>query len=141
MRCQLVYSVVIFSHRFLDSDCINCKLLHSWLFIDLSEHHYTALTSKFNNFFNRSSTMLNNVFNLHLTLTPMLTYLNSCKISGTFDLTSLLMFSLISWSVAVSFWAMVVLSWSVTGSSTLCISGFCKTEKNRNKVNTFEYFT
>ena len=38
------------------------KLLHSWLFIDLSEHHYTALTSKFNNFFNRSSTMLNNVF-------------------------------------------------------------------------------
>ena len=40
------------------------KLLHSWLFIDLSEHHYTALTSKFNNFFNRSSTMLNNVFNV-----------------------------------------------------------------------------
>ena len=38
------------------------KPLHSWLFIDLSEHHYTALTSKFNNFFNRSSTMLNNVF-------------------------------------------------------------------------------
>ena len=31
------------------------KLLHSWLFI-------TALTSKFNNFLNRSSTMLNNVF-------------------------------------------------------------------------------
>ena len=40
------------------------KLLHSWLFIDLSEHHYTALTSKFNNFFNRSSTMSNNVFNV-----------------------------------------------------------------------------
>ena len=39
------------------------KLLHSWLFIDLSEHHYTALTSKFNNFFNRSSTVLNNVIN------------------------------------------------------------------------------
>ena len=38
--------------------------MHSWLFIDLSEHHYTALTSKFNNFFNRSSTMLNNVFNV-----------------------------------------------------------------------------
>ena len=38
------------------------KLLHSWLFIDLSEHHYTALTSKFNFFLNRSSTMLNNVF-------------------------------------------------------------------------------
>ena len=36
--------------RFLDSDCINFKFLHSWLFIDLSEHHYTALTSKFNNF-------------------------------------------------------------------------------------------
>ena len=54
--------MVIFSHRFLDSDCINSKLLHSWLFIDLSEHHYTALTSKFNNFVNRSSMMLNNVF-------------------------------------------------------------------------------
>ena len=38
------------------------KLLPSWLFIDLSEHHYTALTSKFNDFLNRSSTMLNNVF-------------------------------------------------------------------------------
>ena len=34
------------------------KLLHSWLFIDPSEHHYTT-----QNFFNRSSTMLNNVFN------------------------------------------------------------------------------
>ena len=51
MRCQHVYTVVIFSHRFLDSDCINFKLLHSWLFIDLSEHHYTTQTSKFNNFF------------------------------------------------------------------------------------------
>ena len=39
------------------------KLLHSWLFIDLSEHHYTTQTSKFNNFFNSSATMLNNVFN------------------------------------------------------------------------------
>ena len=38
------------------------KLLHSWLFIDPSEHHYTTQTSKFNNFLNRSSTMLNNVF-------------------------------------------------------------------------------
>ena len=27
------------------------KLLHSWLFIDPSEHHYTTQTSKFNNFF------------------------------------------------------------------------------------------
>ena len=38
------------------------KLLYSWLFIDPSAHHYTALTSKFNNFFNRASTMWNNVF-------------------------------------------------------------------------------
>ena len=42
------------------------KLLHSWLFIDPSEHHYTTQTSKFNNFLNRSSTMLNNVFNFIL---------------------------------------------------------------------------
>ena len=39
------------------------KLLHSWLFIDPSEHHYTTQTSKFNKFLNRSSTMLTNVFN------------------------------------------------------------------------------
>ena len=38
------------------------KLLHSWLFIDPSEHHYTTQTLKFNFFFSRSSTMLNNVF-------------------------------------------------------------------------------
>ena len=43
------------------------KLLHSWLFIDLSEHHYTALTSKFKKKFNRSATMLNNVFNVKKT--------------------------------------------------------------------------
>ena len=34
------------------------KLLHSWLFIDPSEHHYTTQTSKFKIFKNRSSTML-----------------------------------------------------------------------------------
>ena len=62
MRCQHIYSVVIFSHKFLNSDCINSKLLHSWLFIDLPEHHYTTQTSKFNNFCNCSSAMLNNVF-------------------------------------------------------------------------------
>ena len=41
------------------------KLLLSWLFVDPSEHHYTTQTSKFNNFFNRSSTMLNNVFKVY----------------------------------------------------------------------------
>ena len=60
MRCQLVYSVI----DFLIVTASISKLLHSWLLIDLSEHHYTALTSKFNNFFNRSSMMLNNVFNV-----------------------------------------------------------------------------
>ena len=63
MRCQLVYSVVIFSHRFLDSDCINFKTFAFLAVYWPSEHHYTALTSKFNNFLNRSSTMLINVFN------------------------------------------------------------------------------
>ena len=38
------------------------KLLYSWLFVDPSGHHYTTQTSKFNNFWNRSSTMLDNVF-------------------------------------------------------------------------------
>ena len=50
MRCQHVYSVVIFSHRFLDSDCINFKTF-AFLAVYLSEHHYTTQTSKFNNFF------------------------------------------------------------------------------------------
>ena len=42
------------------------KLLYSWLFISPSEHHHTTQTSKFNNFFNGASTMLNNVFNMFL---------------------------------------------------------------------------
>ena len=58
----LPYSVI----DFLIVTASISKLLHSWLFIDLSEHHYTALTSKFNNFLNRSSTMLNNVFKVCL---------------------------------------------------------------------------
>ena len=41
------------------------KLLHSWLFIDPSDH--TTQTSKFNSLLNRSSTMLNNVFKIYMT--------------------------------------------------------------------------
>ena len=40
------------------------KLLYSWLFMDPSEHHHTKQISKFNLFWNQSTTMLNNVFNL-----------------------------------------------------------------------------
>ena len=58
---QWWYAVIDF---FIMTSSIS-KLLHSWLFIDFSEHHYTTQTSKFNFFFNRSSTMLNNV--LHTT--------------------------------------------------------------------------
>ena len=47
---------------FLIVTALISKLLHSWLFIALSEHHYTTQTSK--DFLNRSATMLNNVFNL-----------------------------------------------------------------------------
>ena len=69
MVSQTVYSVVICSHRFLDSDCIKFKILHSWLFIDPSEHHYTTQTSEFHKRkVNRSSTMLNNVFNYSIVL-------------------------------------------------------------------------
>ena len=62
MRCQLVYSVVIFSHRFLDSDCINFK---TFAFLAVYWPFWTSLYStdiKVQQFFNRSSTMLNNVF-------------------------------------------------------------------------------
>ena len=63
MVSQTVYSVVIFSHiYFLIVTASISKLLHSWLFIDPSEHHYTTQTSKFNNFSNRSSTMLKGKF-------------------------------------------------------------------------------
>ena len=40
------------------------KLLYFLLFIDQSEHHYTTQTTKFNNSLNRSSTILNSVFNV-----------------------------------------------------------------------------
>ena len=60
-----VYSTGGDIHDFIDFLVVNApilKLLHSWLFMDPSEHHYTTQTSKFNNFLNRSSTKLNNVF-------------------------------------------------------------------------------
>ena len=53
--------MVIFIHRYLDSDGIYFKNF-SWLFIDPSEHHHIAHISEFNKFFlNRGSTVLNNV--------------------------------------------------------------------------------
>ena len=36
----------VFSHRYLNSDCIDFKLLYSWLFIDPFEHHFTTQISK-----------------------------------------------------------------------------------------------
>ena len=39
--------MVIFSHRYLDSDCINFKSFVFLAVIDPSEHHYTTQTSKF----------------------------------------------------------------------------------------------
>ena len=67
MCCQLVYSVVIFSHRFLDSDCINFK---TFAFLAVYWPFWTSLYStdiKVQQFLNRSSTMLNNVFNVPTT--------------------------------------------------------------------------
>ena len=64
MRYQLVYSVVIFSHRFLDSHCINFKtfafLAVYWPFWNIIIQHWHQSSTIF---LNRSSTMLNNVFN------------------------------------------------------------------------------
>ena len=62
MRCQLVYSVVIFSHRFLDSDCIIFK---TFAFLAVYWPFWTSLYStdiKVQQFFKSFSTMLNNVF-------------------------------------------------------------------------------
>ena len=68
-----VYSVVIFSHRFLDSDCINFK---TFAFLATYWPFWTSLYQgviitpwlyntdiKVKKKINRSSTMLNNVFN------------------------------------------------------------------------------
>ena len=68
MRCQLVYSVVIFSHRFLDSDCINFK---TFAFLAVYWPLWTSLYStdiKVQKKINRSSTMLNNVFKFNYLL-------------------------------------------------------------------------
>ena len=53
-----LYSVVMLSRRYLDSDCIISKLLYSWLFIGPSEYHDTTQTSKFKKKLTGASTML-----------------------------------------------------------------------------------
>ena len=61
-----VYSVAIFSQRYLDTDSDRMDVktfFYSWLFNGLCEHHHTTQTSKFKIFYNGASTMLNNVFN------------------------------------------------------------------------------
>ena len=50
-----VYSVVIFSHSYFDSDGINFK---TFVFLAVN------WSNRFNNFCNGASTMLNNVFNI-----------------------------------------------------------------------------
>ena len=63
-----VFSMVIFSHRYLDSDRINFKtfvfLEAGALFIGPSERHHITQTSKLNKFYNGGSTMLNNIFKI-----------------------------------------------------------------------------
>ena len=54
----------LFSHRFLDSDCIHFKtFVFLAVYWPVWTSYYTTQTSKFNNFLNGASTMLNNVFN------------------------------------------------------------------------------
>ena len=78
MRCQLVYSVVIFSHRFLDSDCISFK---TFAFLAVYWPFWTSLYSTdikvLKKIFNRSSTMLNNVFNVFLSHFVIILHVNS----------------------------------------------------------------
>ena len=67
------------------------KLLYPWLFIDISEHHYTTQTLKFNNRLNRASTMLNNVFKIkkrlvsctHVVLQSASSWRDRCLLSIT----------------------------------------------------------
>ena len=44
-----VYSVMIFSHRYLDSDLLHLKFFVLLLFIGPSEHYHTTQIPKFNN--------------------------------------------------------------------------------------------
>ena len=64
MVSQTVYSVVIFSHRFLDSDCINFK---TFAFLAVYWPFWTSYNTdiKVQQFF-KSSTMLNNVFKVNV---------------------------------------------------------------------------
>ena len=65
MVSQTFYSVVIFSHRFLDSDCINFKtfaLLAVYWPFRTSSYNTNIKAQQF--FWTWSSTMLNNVYNL-----------------------------------------------------------------------------
>ena len=59
-----VHSVVILSHRYmyLDNDYINVKTFVFLAIIGPSEYYHTTQTSKFKNFLNGASTILNNVF-------------------------------------------------------------------------------
>ena len=78
---QWIYSV----NDFLIVTASISKRLHSWLFIDPSERHYTTKTSKFNNLFNRSSTMLNNVFNCMDYIRPIFVQLGFLVIVNVVD--------------------------------------------------------
>ena len=55
--------MVIFSHRYLDSDRINFKtfVFLAVFFFGPSEHHHSTQISMFNHFLNGASTMLNHV--------------------------------------------------------------------------------
>ena len=53
--------MLLFSHGYLDSYCINLFCFYSWQFIDPSEHSNTDI--KVQELLNRASTALNNVFN------------------------------------------------------------------------------
>ena len=75
LQCKLeytigltVYSVVLFSRTYLDSDCRNFK---TFVFLDLfidqsdwSEHHHTTQSSKLNFFLYRASTMLKSQYSI-----------------------------------------------------------------------------
>ena len=92
MRCQLVYSVVIFSHRFLDSDCINFK---TFAFLAVYWPFWTSLYStdiKVQQFFNRSSTIkvLVNVLHAALSGGTVLIYVMSQQYNGLMELYTLL---------------------------------------------------
>ena len=128
MASPTVYSVVIFSHRYLDSECMNFK---TFVFLAV---YWSIWTSSYNTdikgqqFLNGASTMLNNVFNFksHSTFLSIWQTLNFCFYSLTSFKLSGIMFWHIGWySLKWKAWLVSLMVYSVVRFSHRYLDSDC----------------